>query len=655
MSLNSLIPQVSGRPPEDLQIGRAKPLTAKDADEPARGFAQAFATEGQGVQENALAPNMANDEADDRVDNDVVVPPSSASPIADEARAADRRPTAQTETPSLDTGVQVLRASEFSKGTESFTEIQNTFGGEALPSRGQPIQTRITPVVGLESGRTVGQLPALPRLTDGPTDETTTKTMPARLDEAAVTVSTKTVQNAVLESGAKQTDLAVRALNVQGTTLGGMGFDSEVKQSGPTATPAVLTPNANNYAVTEVSREPSLAGSALAFDPKRQVEKPSSEIGISTSTPSTADQDGSGRAPPSSVDVTKLKVVPPSDNNGQTTSKTDVWVRTQTEPVEQGRSVSQTNSAALTDQGSGPNLQPLVAENVRVATQRTSFTADPVSVAPTLASDNRPTLFSSSDLARSASSVDGATPATVGSPEKGALSVAQQASDLTIRAERGADTQVKLTATSTAQTVAPYSVSSGQNGGAVPPNGLQTQITKEIRGMSNVPDGTELDIRPEAGNSRIDATGRDPVITQVHTTTSRGEQIRPPLVTAQIAEAARTLREGQMEVTLVPEELGRVRLTMTPSEAGMAVTIMAERPETLELMRRNIELLARDLSNQGFENLSFNFGGSGSGASQSTPDEQGLDVGRMRPEPTDLEALTAPPPAPPQNGLDLRL
>lgn len=170
-----------------------------------------------------------------------------------------------------------------------------------------------------------------------------------------------------------------------------------------------------------------------------------------------------------------------------------------------------------------------------------------------------------------------------------------------------------------------------------------------------IPEEAAIQPAADAEISRFDLVSRDPVTPQTGLY-SRTEQVRHPVVMSQVAEAARTLREGQMEITLVPEELGRVRLTMTPSEAGMAVTIMAERPETLELMRRNIELLARDLSSQGFENLSFSFGGSGADTGGSMPDQHGTSGGQDWSFEADLTDTHTPAPInAARSGLDLRL
>lgn len=88
-----------------------------------------------------------------------------------------------------------------------------------------------------------------------------------------------------------------------------------------------------------------------------------------------------------------------------------------------------------------------------------------------------------------------------------------------------------------------------------------------------------------------------------------------PAQTQQAAEVARQIAEriaihqgGILEITLSPEELGRLRLSMSRDGEGILVTVQAERSETLELMRRNVDLLAQDLRALGYEGATFDFG-----------------------------------------------
>lgn len=80
--------------------------------------------------------------------------------------------------------------------------------------------------------------------------------------------------------------------------------------------------------------------------------------------------------------------------------------------------------------------------------------------------------------------------------------------------------------------------------------------------------------------------------------------------------------EKNLELTLNPAELGRVRISLTPGDAGIVVTIVAERPETLDMMRRHVDTLAQDFLGLGYGRAEFNFGQtpqrSGTGDSRQT-------------------------------------
>ena len=96
----------------------------------------------------------------------------------------------------------------------------------------------------------------------------------------------------------------------------------------------------------------------------------------------------------------------------------------------------------------------------------------------------------------------------------------------------------------------------------------------------------------------------------------------PARLAVQIADVARQLPDGPVEISLSPEELGKVRLTFQVSDTGaMTVVVAAERAETLELMRRNADSLLAEFSDLGYENSSFQFehGGQQSSDDDSNP------------------------------------
>jgi hypothetical protein len=98
----------------------------------------------------------------------------------------------------------------------------------------------------------------------------------------------------------------------------------------------------------------------------------------------------------------------------------------------------------------------------------------------------------------------------------------------------------------------------------------------------------------------------------------------PQHIAMQVAAAAGRAAPGSdrmINLTLSPEELGSVRLSLRHTNDGLSVAVFAERPETLDLLRRNIDLLARDFLDIGYESAEFTFGGEnpGSDATRDTP------------------------------------
>jgi flagellar hook-length control protein FliK len=65
-----------------------------------------------------------------------------------------------------------------------------------------------------------------------------------------------------------------------------------------------------------------------------------------------------------------------------------------------------------------------------------------------------------------------------------------------------------------------------------------------------------------------------------------------------------------VEIMLKPQELGAVRLTVQQADTGIMVNLTAERPETLDLMRRHIDQLGQDFQAIGYTNIAFSFAGS---------------------------------------------
>lgn len=81
----------------------------------------------------------------------------------------------------------------------------------------------------------------------------------------------------------------------------------------------------------------------------------------------------------------------------------------------------------------------------------------------------------------------------------------------------------------------------------------------------------------------------------------------PRFLAQQLAEAARAGPDRPVEIMLEPAELGRVRMTLSPGDGTMVVNLLAERAETADLLRRNLETLAQEFHALGYQDVQFSF------------------------------------------------
>ncbi|NOR62735.1 MAG: hypothetical protein GQ535_09620 [Rhodobacteraceae bacterium] len=96
-------------------------------------------------------------------------------------------------------------------------------------------------------------------------------------------------------------------------------------------------------------------------------------------------------------------------------------------------------------------------------------------------------------------------------------------------------------------------------------------------------------------------------------TVSRPAPQAPPVasqITAQLPQLLTKAEKQTIELRLDPPELGRVTIHLTTNDTQVTAQVVAERVDTIDLMRRHAELLAATLARAGFSeaNLSFQQG-----------------------------------------------
>lgn len=178
---------------------------------------------------------------------------------------------------------------------------------------------------------------------------------------------------------------------------------------------------------------------------------------------------------------------------------------------------------------------------------------------------------------------------------------------------------------------------------------------------------------PLAGmmQAAVDAQDIGPVAVTAHaldpspgrwTAARRAAPDLPPMLARSIAQGVASLSRdpgAMLEIALDPPELGRVRLSFVEVNGALGLSIVAERPETADLMRRHLAVLAEEFARAGLDAPSVDIsGGRGGRAGEDNP----------RPPPAHLAAdfpqIDGPIPAPVARasavfsaggGLDLRL
>lgn len=120
--------------------------------------------------------------------------------------------------------------------------------------------------------------------------------------------------------------------------------------------------------------------------------------------------------------------------------------------------------------------------------------------------------------------------------------------------------------------------------------------------------------------------------------------------------ATRAEKEERVELLLDPVELGRLRFEIQPGADRLEVVVAVERPETLDLLRRNLDLLRAEFREAGFGSANLSFGQWGQGGdAPPSPLPAFADAAPGLAGDLSLPPLPAPRPAAASGGLDLRL
>lgn len=159
---------------------------------------------------------------------------------------------------------------------------------------------------------------------------------------------------------------------------------------------------------------------------------------------------------------------------------------------------------------------------------------------------------------------------------------------------------------------------------------------------------------PDAGSIVGPGPGENPDVPSALPAASPPRPAEP--LTTQVASLIVHRAEDRAELLLEPAELGRMRFEITHRGDGVQILLSAERPETLDLLRRNAEQLTGEFRAMGFGSADLGFGSWGGGQTRTEVPHRAETAVVADPDPATLphppvaRALTTA-----SGGLDLRL
>lgn len=164
----------------------------------------------------------------------------------------------------------------------------------------------------------------------------------------------------------------------------------------------------------------------------------------------------------------------------------------------------------------------------------------------------------------------------------------------------------------------------------------------------------DLEFSLHAALSSISTTALTPTTSLLAHAPSATAQVIAQQISAALNNSS-TGKDGPLELALDPPELGRVRMLMTEIAGVMTLTIQAERPETADLMRRHLDLLAQEFAQAGLDAPSVHISQEGADQREQTQPETASEEGPSQAASSDADAPPRPSQLSASGGLDLRL
>lgn len=173
------------------------------------------------------------------------------------------------------------------------------------------------------------------------------------------------------------------------------------------------------------------------------------------------------------------------------------------------------------------------------------------------------------------------------------------------------------------------------------------------------PDGaldplSDLDFILQTAPSGVSTTALTPTVSIAGQAPSATAQVIAQQLAAALSNTGAST-DAPLELALDPPELGRVRMQISEISGVMTLMIQAERPETADLMRRHLDLLAQEFAQAGLDAPSVHISQNGADQNRQHSGEHTSDAAFTNGDDPAPQAPHRPTIQTASGGLDLRL
>lgn len=142
-------------------------------------------------------------------------------------------------------------------------------------------------------------------------------------------------------------------------------------------------------------------------------------------------------------------------------------------------------------------------------------------------------------------------------------------------------------------------------------SGIAEKPTPDVGATPNAPAAAPDQAMPQSGPDQLSPQANPVAVgpnTLQQTVPEQALPPSPPAIPTQLIRHLAAAQTDAVDVVLQPEELGHVKFQIQQQGESVRILLSAERPETLDLLRRHSDQLLQEFRQSGFSQASLSFG-----------------------------------------------